>query len=147
MFDSFKIQREIAAFFESRNVSSSHYTTYRVVALQDYKLDTARQAQVCVVELENPEALIPENGTWRARLAVSRDSRWEDDCAHQYQGMPDYEQEPTSLRWALTARMRELARQELESCFVLAVGAVDCSLEQEEDLLVETLSMDVWLQL
>lgn len=146
MLDVFKIQRDIAAFIESRKVSSGSHT-YRIVAIQDYKLDTARQAAVCVVELENPEALIPENGTWRARLAVSRDLRWEDDCEQQFQGMPDYEMEPNSLRVVLTARMRELARQELESCFVLAIGAVDCALEQEEDILVETLSMDVWLQL
>lgn len=146
MLDVFKIQRDIAAFIESRKVSSESHT-YRIVAVQDYKLDTACQAQVCVVELETPEALIPENGTWRARLAVSRDLRWEDASVQQYQGEPDYELEPNSLRVALTARMTELARQELESCFILAIGAVDCSLEQEEDLLVETLSMDVWLQL
>lgn len=146
MFDSFKIQREIAAFLEDGPVQDS-YHNYRFVAVQDYKLETARQAPVCVVELETPEALIPENGTWRARLAVSRDLRWEDASEQQLYGMPDYELEPNSLREALTARLTALARQELPSCFILAIGAVDCSLEQEEDLLVETLSMDVWLQL
>lgn len=146
MFDSFKIQREIAAFLEDGPVQDCSYN-YRCVAVQDYKLETARQAPVCVVELETPEALIPENGTWRARLAMSRDLRWEDASEQQVNGMPDYELEPNSLRESLTARLTALARQELPSCFVLALGAVDCTLEQEEDMLVETLSVDVWLQL